>query len=226
MPTTTAQPVSPSPVRDTYRFGDGPEPVPQPGTMGWTAADADDPATNALLVRGRFEILHGVLTVMPPALLYSGAAADSLKFLLRLHLRSRQVDCLTAGEVDLAVTDTQVVRADAVAIWGDDLPRFEAMRFPPPRTHWSEHVLTSPPTLVIEAVSQGHEAHDRQTKRRWYAAFGVRHYWIVDGLRRTLDCLLLDGDGYRDEAVGRDGDVVRPPSLDGLAIPLADVWVR
>ena len=201
-------------------------PVPQPGTMGWTVADVDDPATHALLSKGRYEVLHGVLTVMPPALLYSGAAADNLKFLLRTHLASHRLNCVTAGEVDIAVTDTQVVRADGVAIWGDDLPRFAALRFPPPRTHWSEHVLTIPPTLVIEAVSQGHEIHDRQTKRRWYAGFGVRHYWIVDGLGRTLDCLLLDGADYRDDGHGQDGEIVLPPSLPGLSIPLADVWVR
>ncbi len=225
MSTTAAQPVAPSPVRDTYRFGDGPVPALQPGTLGWTSADVDDPAINALWSRGRYEILDGVLTVVPPAYYYGGGVADNLKFLLRTHFAG-QVRCSTSAEVDIAVTATQVVRADAVAIWGDDLPRLESLRFPAPRTHWSEHVLTLPPTLVIEAVSQGHDAHDRQTKRRWYAGFGVRHYWIVDGLRHTLDCLLLDAGRYRDDGAGRDGAVVRPTSLDGLAIPLADVWVR
>ena len=226
MPIATAVPVGPSPVRDTYRFGDGPSPALQPGTLGWSVADVEDPATQVLWSQGRYEILNGVLTIMPPAYYYGGSSADNLKFILRTHLASRQLKCSTSAEVDIAVTDAQVVRADAVAIWGDDLPRFDALVFPPPRTHWSEHVLTIPPTLVIESVSQGHEVHDRQTKRRWYAGFGVRHYWIVDGLRRTLDCLLLDGDQYREDGGGHDADIVRPPSLDGLAIPLANVWVR
>ena len=226
MTTTAAEPVKPSPVRDTYRFGDGPVPVLQPGTLGWSVADVEDPATYALWSRGRYEILNGVLAVMPPAFFYGGSAADNLKYMLRDHFRAQGERLLTSAEVDVAVTDVQVVRADAVAIWGDDLPRFESLVLPPPRTHWSEHVLTLPPTLVIEAVSQGHEVHDRQTKRRWYAGFGVRHYWIVDGLRRTLDCLLLDGDDYGEVGAGRDGDVVRPASLDGFAVPLADVWVR
>jgi Uma2 family endonuclease len=186
----------------------------------------EDLATHALLSEGRYEILDGVLTVMPPCFYYGGAAADNLKFLVRTHLAGQAVRHSTSGVVDIAVTSTQVVRADAVIIWGDDLPKFEALRYPPPRTHWSQHVLTIPPTLIVESVSQGHEAHDRQTKRRWHAGFGVRHYWIVDGLRQTLDCLLLDGEQYRDDGSGRVADVVRPPSLAGLVIPLADVWVR
>ena len=226
MSTTVAEPVLPSTVRDTYRFGDGDVARLQPGTIGWTVADVEDPATYVLWSQGRYEILNGVLTVKPPAFYYGGSSADNLKFILRTHFAAQQLRCSTSAEVDMAVTDTQVVRADAVAIWGDDLLRFESLRFPPPRTHWSQHVLTVPPALVLEAVSQGHEAHDRDTKRRWYAGFGVRHYWIVDGLRHTLDCLLLDGDQYRDDGAGRDADVIRPASLDGLAIPLADVWVR
>ncbi len=226
MSTLAVKPIVPSPVRDGYRFGDGPLPVPQAGTMGWTVADVDDPAINAMLSRGRYEILNGVLTVMPPAYLYSGAAADNLKFVLKAHLQSQRLACVTAGEVDIGVTADQVVRADGVAIWGADLPRFQSLQFPPPRIHWSEHVLTLPPTLVIEAVSQGHEAHDRHTKRRWYAGFGVQHYWIVDGLRRTLDCLSLDGSEYREDGSGSGAEVVRPPSLAGLGIPLATVWVQ
>ncbi len=225
MTTTAAHPVAPSPVRDTYRFGDGPEPVLKPGTMGWSIADLEDPTTYALWADGRFEIHDGVLVAMPATYYYGGACAQNLVLILAPHLKGLGLRPTFAPEGDIQVLPDRVVRGDTVGIWGDDRPRFDALRFPPPRTHWSEHALTVPPTMVIESVSQGHEAHDRQTKRRWYAAFGVRHYWIVDGLRRTLDCLLLEGGEYRDEVSGREDDVVSPGSLAGLVISLADVWV-
>ena len=39
-----------------------------------------------------------------------------------------------------------------------------------------------PPILVMEVVSKGSEAHERDyvTKREEYLAFGIREYWIVD----------------------------------------------
>jgi len=49
-----------------------------------------------------------------------------------------------------------------------------------------------PPTLVIESVSPGHEAHDRQTKKRWYAEFGVPSYWVLDAFARSLECYRLE----------------------------------
>ena len=193
MTTLDAPLVTPSPTRDTYRFGDGPDPVLRPGTMGWSIADLDDPDIYFQWAEGRFEIHDGVLVAMPASQFYGGAAAMSLSDLLKPYLRGLGLRPTFAPEADIEVLPDRVVRGDTVAIWGDDRQKFDALRFPPPRTHWSEHALTIPPTMVIESISVGHERHDRQTKRRWYADFGVRHYWIVDGLRHTLDCLLLDG---------------------------------
>ena len=83
-----------------------------------------------------------------------------------------------------------------------------------------------PPTLVIESVSPGHEVHDRDIKRRWYAEFGVRHYWILNAFEQSLECLLLSGDRaeYRTEASGRGADEIRPSLFPGLTIPLAEIW--
>jgi Uma2 family endonuclease len=227
MTTIATQPaIVPSPIRDPYRFGHGPDLVLRPGTLGWSIDDLEDPDVYFLWAEGRYEIHDGVLVEMPSSQFCGGAAVINLIRIVDPYLMGRGLRPSFAPEADIQVLPDRVVRGDTVGIWGDDRPKFDALRFPPPHEHWSEHALTIPPTMVIESISQGHEAHDRVTKRRWYADFGVRHYWIIDGLRRTLDCLLLDGDEYRDDGSGRDADVVRPASLDRLEIPLSDVWIR
>ena len=45
----------------------------------------------------------------------------------------------------------------------------------------TQAVLTEPPSVVIEIVSTNWE-EDYRIKPLWYAAFGVRELWIVDGL--------------------------------------------
>ena len=81
-----------------------------------------------------------------------------------------------------------------------------------------------PPTLVIESVSWGHEAHDRDTKRRWYAEGKIPNYWILDAQEKSLECLVLDGQDYRVDQTGRDRDEVRPAAFGGLVIPLVKLW--
>ncbi len=81
-----------------------------------------------------------------------------------------------------------------------------------------------PPTLVVEAVSPGHEEHERDPQRRWYAEAGVPNFWILDGYAGSLECLTLADKTYRIDQAGREGDELRPSLFPGLVIPLADLW--
>jgi Uma2 family endonuclease len=211
--------------RDTYRLGDGLEPVLHPGTLGWTTKDLEDPQVRLLWNQERYEIIDGVLTVMPPAYFRGGMVVDNLKFLLRSYFNAQQIRAVFSGEVDIAITPSRMVRADGVIVIGEDLPRFEALQFTTPAgTTWKDHVLTLPPTLVIESVSEGHEDHDRLTKRQWYAGFNVPHYWIADGFKQTLECLRLNGDHYDTDVAGAQHETLEPPSFPGLKIPLREIW--
>jgi len=220
----TINPIKSSLVRDTYRFGDGPEPVLQPGTMGWSTSEMEDPQLRRLWDAGRYEILDGVLTVMPAAFFIGGESSETLAYLLRCFLKERKIPAAFSTEVDIQISESRLLRADFVAVFGDDLGKFKALQFPPPHNDWRKHALIIPPTLVIESVSQGHEEHDRQTKRKWYAEFGVKHYWIVDAFTRSLECLLLNNGQYVDDGTGQGVDLVTPASFPGLSIPLTEVW--
>lgn len=210
--------------RDPYRFGNGPGVSLQPGTLGWTADDLRDPKIRLLWDSGRYEIIQGVLTLMPPARFRGGTVVDNLKFILRAYFRERGVRVAFSGEVDIAVEPSLVLRADGVAVVGDDLNRFDAQRFDPPDTEWKDNPLTLPPTIVIESISRGHELHDRVSKRTWYAGFGVPHYWIVNAYAKTLECLRLEGPNYVRDAAGKGDDVLKLSALPGLQIRLRDVW--
>lgn len=83
-----------------------------------------------------------------------------------------------------------------------------------------------PPTLVIESISLGHEAHDRETKRVWYAEARIPNYWLLDAQQRTLEWLVLAGDDYRLDSAGRDSNEVGPAMFPGLTIPLSKLWAE
>jgi Uma2 family endonuclease len=72
-----------------------------------------------------------------------------------------------------------------------------------------------PPTLIIESVSIGHEDHDRETKRQWYAEAGVPNYWIISAFERSLECLKLVNEKYEIDAAGRAPEQVRPSLFPG-----------
>jgi Uma2 family endonuclease len=197
-----------------------------PGTTGWTAADLEDPAVERLWFQGRYEIINGVLTSMPPAYFLGTRSLFKLVFALNAHVENRHIPGEFGGEVDIFIDDDRIVRADAVRLTAEDWERqrqaaLKGGKVDPARTR-----ILIPPNLVIESVSPGHERHDERTKRRWYAEFGVPNYWILDGFSRTLRCLVLDGADYRVDAEGRGDQQVRPSLFPELTINLASLWLE
>jgi Uma2 family endonuclease len=200
----------------------------RPGTTGWAAADLLDARIEAQWSRGRYEIVEGVLTEMPPAYFSGAKRLYKLQLQISLHQQAAAIKGAFANDVDVVIDERRVVRADAVWMTPDDEARQraavlaaasgEADRDP-------ERVrLLVAPTLVIESLSPGHEAHDRRTKRKWYAEFGVPHYWLFDPVERSLDCLVLERGSYRtDQAASGDADA-RPSLFPGLVVALAAVW--
>jgi Uma2 family endonuclease len=84
-----------------------------------------------------------------------------------------------------------------------------------------------PPILVMEVVSKGSEAHERDyvTKREEYLAFGIREYWIVDPIARCVTVLVRDGDAWVEHRF-RDEQQARSTILPGLAISVSELWVE
>ena len=80
------------------------------------------------------------------------------------------------------------------------------------------------PDLAVEIISPGSVRYDRVVKLGWYASIGVPEYWIVDPASRTLERLVLSGDASTIAHALSEDDVFRPPSFEGLEIPLAVLW--
>ena len=196
----------------------------EPGTTGWTASDLDDPEIERLWLRGRYELVEGVLTTMPAAYFIGGEALGNLVFVVQTHLRSQGVRGGFAQEVDVVVDELRVARVDAVYVDAGAKARQRAAAKAAARRDPRRTRILVPPTLLIESISPGHELHDRRTKRRWYAEFGVPNYWLLDVFKQSLECLVLDGQDYRLDVSGRAADEVRPSLFPGLVIPLGELW--
>jgi Uma2 family endonuclease len=153
----------------------------------------------------RYELVHGVLIVNPPAGPGERRPNDELAYWLftyqRAHPQGGAMDD-TVSEHDL-VTSGGVRRADRV-IWAGlgRLPDY----------------LADTPAIVIEFTSN--RSRDRRRdfveKRQEYAEIGVREYWVIDRFRRTMT--VFRGE---DETVVNEPIVYTTPILPGFELPLA-----
>ena len=84
------------------------------------------------------------------------------------------------------------------------------------------------PRLVVEVVSAGREARDRDylTKSEEYFTFGIEEYWIVDPKLKQVSVLYREGElATWSEHVFAGDELIVSRILIGLAISVSSLWV-
>lgn len=89
-------------------------------------------------------------------------------------------------------------------------------------------VVTIPPDIAVEVVSPTprDERRDRIEKMDEYAAFGIRFYWILDPLLRSLEIFELTDGRYARAARATEGTMREVPGCEGLTIDLDALWAK
>ena len=80
------------------------------------------------------------------------------------------------------------------------------------------------PDFIIEILSPSNTLHDTRIKFIQYQKAGVKEYWIVDSLAKTVQVYILKEGKYGKGIVYRDDDIVPVHTLKGCEINLADVF--
>ena len=150
------------------------------------------------------ELLRGVLVTMSPQ---GRAHASAIVFF------NEQLVLQLAGRHD--VRPQLPFAADD---WSEPEPDLAAVaKDPGLQDHPSE-------ALLVVEIAASSLVIDRGLKRAIYAEVGIPEYWIVDVHARTIEVHTgPDGGRYSRVHTLRDGDVLRPTLLPGVAIWVADL---
>jgi Uma2 family endonuclease len=165
----------------------------------------------------RYELIHGVVVVSPPAAEGERGPNGVMEFLLRSYEATHPAGSAfneTLFEQELR-TSAGIRRADRV-IW----------------CGLGRHPILGKdiPSIVVEFVSDSSRdrRRDYEEKRKEYAAIGVKEYWIIDRFRRTMTVCC----GVDKPLIVREGDTFTTALLPGFELPLgrllavADRWKK
>jgi Uma2 family endonuclease len=152
----------------------------------------------------RVELLRGVVVTMSPIGWLHGDVVswftENLVRQLDITYQVRPQCSFPAGEWSMPEPDVAIARKD-----------------PSRRAHPTDLFL------VIEVADSSLKT-DRGVKRAIYAEAGVPEYWIVDVNAATVEVCTDPIDGvYTQTVVLRDGDVLRPTQLPGVALAVAEI---
>jgi len=89
---------------------------------------------------------------------------------------------------------------------------------------FGDDVLVRAPELVVEILSPSTMADDRYRKRKLYARFGVKEYWIIDPKNQSVEVLELKAGDYDIFSFAAEKGTIRSKVLDGFTLDLKEVF--
>lgn len=162
----------------------------------------------------RYEIIDGEVYVSPAPYVSHQDAVFNLAVILRRHVASKRLGRVFIAPIAVVLEKPSGVQPDVV---------FVARRR---GSIIHEKGIFGAPDLVVEVLSTFTASRDRQMKRDLYARTGVRHYWLVDPRKQTLQALHLADGVYAVEAELGPRATFKPGLFPGLVIRLRDVFAR
>ena len=116
----------------------------------------------------RYEILDGDLYVVAAPDIRHQRTARRLLVALTLHVEETGLGEVFFAPCDVILSSDNVFQPDILFVRKDRLGMVSDLN------------LEGPPDLAIEILSPGTRTKDLEVKRRIYARYGVREYWIAD----------------------------------------------
>jgi Uma2 family endonuclease len=160
----------------------------------------------------RYEILDGDLFMTPAPTPYHQRVSLNLTFILLRHVREKSLGEVLEAPCDVVLSKTDILQPDILFVAADRLSII------------GEKYISGPPDLVVEVLSPATADRDTDLKTKIYARFGVKEMWIADPDAKTVAVLTNSGEGFRQEGLFRQGELLRSPLLPALTIPLDEIF--
>lgn len=129
----------------------------------------------------RTELLNGKIVMMSSPSVNHSQVASNIYYAFRNYLKGKTCRAFNDG-VDVYLTDDDRVIPDAMIVCNRDIIRLDGIH--------------GAPDLIVEVLSPGTAKNDRGYKKSLYEKSGVKEYWIVDPVSRTLEAYILSDGGY------------------------------
>ena len=171
-----------------------------------------DEYLNGPETKARQSLLYGVLVREPASPRYGHqAVVTRLTVLLDAVAREgpKGLVCVSPLDVVLDAQRALVLQPDVLFVSAA-------------RRHIVTDRVCGAPDLVVEVLSTRTERRDRLVKMRLYRRYGVDECWLVDTVRRSVECVALRVDGRRRTFRGRQA--ILSSTLGPLPFSAADVF--
>lgn len=162
----------------------------------------------------RYEIVEGELYMVPSPTTMHQRVSRELEEMLSKFVKEKGLGEVFDAPIDVVFSEADIVQPDIIFISNKNKGVIK------------EENIAGSPDLIIEILSPSSENRDRVIKKKLYAKNGVKEYWLVDPQKGIIEALILGKNGYETLKVFSDREILISRLIEGLQIPLEQVFKR
>ncbi|MGQ9570484.1 MAG: Uma2 family endonuclease [Thermodesulfovibrionales bacterium] len=160
----------------------------------------------------RYELIEGELLMTPSPVTKHQRISGKLEFELRKFVTENNLGEVFDAPYDVYFDEENVVQPDILFISKERLNII------------GEKNIQGAPDLVIEIISENTAYRDLIQKKKLYAKFGVKEYWIVIPGEELAEVYILKDNTYVLHKTYNKNDTLGSPFLKNLRIELKDIF--
>mgnify|MGYP006322453837 CR=1 FL=1 len=160
----------------------------------------------------RYELINGEFLVTPSPVPHHQRISGKLEFMLRRFVTEKNLGEVLDAPCDVYLDNENVVQPDILFISQDRLGII------------GEKNIQGAPDVVIEIISENSVYRDMVQKKKLYARFGVKEYWIVIPDEKEIEVYILKDNTYQLYQTYSKANTLESTVLKGLKIVLTEIF--
>jgi Uma2 family endonuclease len=161
----------------------------------------------------RYEIIGGELLMSPSPTSYHQIISFNLALKLRHYVDDHKLGRVLYAPLDVVLSMRDVVQPDLMYISSE---RMDII---------ADNNIVEAPDLVIEITSEGTQTIDRTRKKSLYEKYGVREYWIVDPIEKTVEQFIGQSDkSFERKAKAKKTQLLVSTVIKGFTLSVEEVF--
>ncbi|GAX60732.1 hypothetical protein SCALIN_C13_0249 [Candidatus Scalindua japonica] len=160
----------------------------------------------------RYELIEGELIMNPSPVTYHQWISRKIGFELEKFVEKKKLGYVFNAPLDVYFDDTNLLQPDIFFIAINRLGII------------AEKNIQGAPDLTIEILSEATAYKDFVKKKKIYAKYGVKEYWIVDPVERTIDLYTLKETAFVPAKSFTKNEIFESVLLHGFTMNLENIF--
>jgi len=159
-----------------------------------------------------YQLIGGELVMTPAPTPYHQRISMEIEYALVQFVKATGIGVILDAPIDVYLSETETYQPDIIFISKERL------------TIIGEKKIEGAPDLVVEILSPATAYYDLRHKMQVYETSGVREYWIVDPVEKTVELYENAGGVFSIFSKAREKGSVRSKLLQGFEIDLVKIF--